>query len=95
MKYQSEVILLVTVAAFSAPLSAQDAVVGKSLAVDLAGAGIAVAILHPGMVKTDMIGGHGQVEPEDAAKGLLARIDALTVQTSGSFLHQNGEVLPW
>ncbi len=68
---------------------------GKSLAVDLAGDGIAVAILHPGMVKTDMIGGHGQVEPEDAARGLLARMDALTVQSSGGFWHQNGEVLPW
>lgn len=68
---------------------------GKSLAVDLAKDGIAVAILHPGMVKTDMVGGHGQVEPRDAAKGLLARIDALTLQTTGGFWHQNGEALPW
>jgi NAD(P)-dependent dehydrogenase (short-subunit alcohol dehydrogenase family) len=68
---------------------------GKSLAVDLEPAGVAVAILHPGMVKTDMIGGHGQVEPEDAAKGLLARIDAVSLETSGGFWHANGERLPW
>lgn len=68
---------------------------GKSMAQDLKGEGIAVAILHPGMVKTDMIRGHGQVEPEDAAKGLLDRIDALTVENTGSFWHQNGELLPW
>jgi NAD(P)-dependent dehydrogenase (short-subunit alcohol dehydrogenase family) len=68
---------------------------GKSLAVDLRDRGVAVAILHPGMVKTDMIGGHGQVEPEDSAKGLLARIDALTMETSGGFWHANGERLPW
>jgi NAD(P)-dependent dehydrogenase (short-subunit alcohol dehydrogenase family) len=68
---------------------------GKSLAHDLKGAGIAVAILHPGMVKTDMIRGHGQIEPEDAARGLLARIDALTLASSGGFWHQSGEVLPW
>lgn len=68
---------------------------GKSLAVDLAGEGIAVAVLHPGMVKTDMIGGHGQVEPEEAARGILARVDALSVQNSGGFWHQNGEALPW
>ena len=68
---------------------------GKSLAEDLKGEGIAVAILHPGMVKTDMIRGHGQVEPADAAAGLLARIDALTVATTGGFWHQNGESLPW
>src|SRR5215475_9818808 len=53
---------------------------GKSLAEDLKNDGIAVAILHPGMVKTDMVRGHGQVEPDDAAAGLLARIEALTVQ---------------
>jgi NAD(P)-dependent dehydrogenase (short-subunit alcohol dehydrogenase family) len=68
---------------------------GKSLAVDLKSAGVAIAILHPGMVKTDMIRGHGQVEPEDAAKGLLARIDELTLETSGGFWHANGERLPW
>jgi NAD(P)-dependent dehydrogenase (short-subunit alcohol dehydrogenase family) len=68
---------------------------GKSLAVDLAGAGIAVAILHPGMVRTEMIGGRGQVEPSDAARGLLARIDELTLETSGGFWHANGERLPW
>jgi NAD(P)-dependent dehydrogenase (short-subunit alcohol dehydrogenase family) len=68
---------------------------GKSMAIDLGKDGISVAILHPGMVKTDMIAGHGQIEPDDAASGLLARIDALTEQTSGGFWHQNGEVLPW
>lgn len=68
---------------------------GKSLAVDLKARGVAVAILHPGMVKTDMIGGNGQVEPADAARGLLARIDELTLATSGGFWHMNGERLPW
>ena len=68
---------------------------GKSLAHDLKPAGVAVAILHPGMVKTDMVGGAGQVEPEQAAKGLLARIDELTLETSGGFWHANGERLPW
>jgi NAD(P)-dependent dehydrogenase (short-subunit alcohol dehydrogenase family) len=68
---------------------------GKSLAVDLKNAGIAIAILHPGMVRTEMIGGRGQVEPSDAARGLLARIDELTLETSGGFWHANGERLPW
>jgi len=68
---------------------------GASLAHDLKSAGIAVAMLHPGMVKTEMIGGAGQIEPEDAAKGLLARIDALSLANSGGFWHQNGELLPW
>ncbi|MGO9839337.1 MAG: SDR family oxidoreductase [Polyangiaceae bacterium] len=69
---------------------------GKSLAVDLRSRGVAVAILHPGMVKTDMIGGHrGDAEPADAAGDLLARVDALTLETSGGFWHAKGERLPW
>jgi NAD(P)-dependent dehydrogenase (short-subunit alcohol dehydrogenase family) len=68
---------------------------GKSLAEDLKGAGVHVAILHPGMVKTEMIGGHGQVEPEDAARGLLARVDELGAENSGTFWHAQGQILPW
>jgi NAD(P)-dependent dehydrogenase (short-subunit alcohol dehydrogenase family) len=68
---------------------------GKSLAMDLAPQGVAVALLHPGMVKTDMVGDHGQVEPADAAKGLLDRIDELSVATTGGFWHANGQRLPW
>jgi NAD(P)-dependent dehydrogenase (short-subunit alcohol dehydrogenase family) len=69
---------------------------GKSLAVDLKDRGVAVALLHPGMVKTDMIGNHaGQVEPSEAAHGLLARMDELTMETTGGFWHANGQRLPW
>jgi NAD(P)-dependent dehydrogenase (short-subunit alcohol dehydrogenase family) len=68
---------------------------GKSLAIDLAPRGVSVAILHPGMVKTAMTGSHGKVEPEDAARDLLARIDALGLDNTGTFWHANGEVLPW
>lgn len=66
-----------------------------SIARDLEPQGVPVIVLHPGMVKTDMIGGRGQVEPEDAARGILARIDELTIESTGIFLHQNGEPLPW
>jgi len=69
---------------------------GKSLAVDLRPRGISVAILHPGMVSTDMTGGHGGgVEPDVAAAGILARIARLTLETSGGFWHANGQQLPW
>ena len=69
---------------------------GKSLAIDLKPRGIAVAILHPGLVRTRMINFNPQgISPEEAVRGLLARIDALTLETSGTFWHANGEVLPW
>ena len=68
---------------------------GKSLALDLKAGGISVAILHPGMVSTRMVGFAGDVSPEQSASGLAARIDALTLTTSGTFWHANGEMLPW
>jgi len=68
---------------------------GKSLALDLKARGISVAILHPGMVSTRMVGFAGDVSPEQSASGLAARIDALTLATSGTFWHANGEQLPW
>ena len=68
---------------------------GMSLARDLAPAGIAVAILHPGFVRTDMTEGSGNIDPADAAKQLVDRIDALAPETTGTFWHANGQVLPW
>jgi NAD(P)-dependent dehydrogenase (short-subunit alcohol dehydrogenase family) len=68
---------------------------GKSLAHDLKPHGVAVAILHPGYVKTEMTGNHGNVEPDDAAANLLERIDELNAENTGTFWHANGEVLPW
>ena len=68
---------------------------GRSLAVDLRKYGIAVALLHPGAVRTRLTGMKGDVDPATAAAGLLARIDALTLDTSGSFWHANGQTLPW
>ena len=71
-------------------------IAGKSLAIDLAPRGIAVALLHPGLVRTRMIKFNPSgIEPEQAVQGLLARIDALTLETSGGFWHSNGERLPW
>ncbi|MBD2111712.1 MULTISPECIES: SDR family oxidoreductase [Cyanophyceae] len=69
---------------------------GKSLAHDLKPKGIAVAILHPGLVQTRMTGfTNSGITPEESVKGLLARIDELTLENSGTFWHSNGEVLPW
>lgn len=67
----------------------------RSLSHDLRPHGVAVAILHPGFVRTDMTGHEGMVDPPESAAGLIARIDELTPDTSGTFWHANGEVLPW
>ena len=69
---------------------------GKSLSLDLKPRGIAVAILHPGLVQTRMTGFTSSgITPEESVKGLLKRIDELTLENTGTFWHANGEVLPW
>jgi NAD(P)-dependent dehydrogenase (short-subunit alcohol dehydrogenase family) len=69
---------------------------GKSLAHDLKSRGIAVAILHPGLVQTRMTDFTTDgITPEESVKGLLKRIDELTLETTGTFWHANGEMLPW
>lgn len=68
--------------------------IGMSLARDLEREGIAVVLLHPGMVATEMTGGQG-IDPAEAARGLIARIDELTLAGTGSFRHAEGYELPW
>lgn len=70
-------------------------IAGASLAVDLRPKGIAVALLHPGFVRTEMTGGNGLIDAPESAAGLLARIDELNLANSGGFWHTNGEALSW
>lgn len=67
---------------------------GVNLAHDLRPAGIAVAILHPGLVATAMTG-HQGIPTEQSARGLIARIDDLRLEDSGGFWHADGQRLPW
>jgi len=46
-------------------------------------------------LRTEMTRGHGMIEADESVRGLLQRIDELRLETTGRFLHQNGEVLPW
>lgn len=66
-----------------------------SFAHDLKAKGIAVCIVHPGYVKTDMTGQQGNLTPEVSAKGIATRIEELTLEQSGAFVHAEGGALPW
>ena len=68
--------------------------VGVNLMHELRPRCIAVALLHPGLVATDMTGGHG-IPPAESASGLIARIDELSLRNSGTFWHAEGYELPW
>jgi NAD(P)-dependent dehydrogenase (short-subunit alcohol dehydrogenase family) len=69
--------------------------IGKSLAIDLKPRGVAVFLMHPGYVSTDMVGGQGDISPAQAAERLVAKVDALTLDDTGTFWHSSGSALPW
>jgi len=67
----------------------------KSLAIDLQHQKIAVLILHPGWVKTDMGGSHAPISSQESITGMRQVIDDFTLEKSGTFLNYKGEELPW
>ncbi len=73
--------------------------VGVNLHHDLSPQGVAVQLLHPGMVATDLTkdiaGDFEYIQPSEAAAGLIRIMDELTPETAGRFRHANGEYLPW
>ncbi|MEY8837765.1 SDR family oxidoreductase [Cribrihabitans sp. XS_ASV171] len=68
---------------------------GRNLAADLRGEGIAVGIYHPGWVRTDMGGRTAEIGEDEAAQGLLARFDALSIDSTGCFETWDGRAHPY
>lgn len=66
---------------------------GRNLASDLRGEGIAVGIYHPGWVQTDMGGKSAEISADASAAGLIARFDALSPATTGVFEDWRGKAL--
>ncbi len=68
---------------------------GKCLSIDLAPKKIALALLHPGYVRTDMTHGNGLIEADEAAVGLITQMQKLDMSSTGMFVHTSGERLTW
>jgi short-subunit dehydrogenase len=68
---------------------------GNCLAHDLKDQGIAVALLHPGYVRTGMTGNQGHINTDESTKGLIERIEELNMENTGGFWHTDGTELPW
>ncbi|MAX66609.1 MAG: SDR family oxidoreductase [Bacteriovoracaceae bacterium] len=68
---------------------------GTCLALDFKKSKVALALLHPGYVKTEMTAGQGFIEADEAAVGLKEQMDQLSMENTGLFVHSNGEKLPW
>jgi NAD(P)-dependent dehydrogenase (short-subunit alcohol dehydrogenase family) len=62
---------------------------------DLKAKGLAIAVISPGWVQTDMGGKQAPLKVSDSAAGIIKVIDRLDASTSGSFFNYSGENLPW
>jgi NAD(P)-dependent dehydrogenase (short-subunit alcohol dehydrogenase family) len=72
--------------------------IGKNLSLQLKGKGIAVAMINPGPVDTDMMKGLPKKflrATEDAARDLIQITDAANLENTGTFWDFTGTVLPW
>lgn len=67
----------------------------KSIAIDNRHNEIAVLILHPGWVKTDMGGSNAPMEIPESVQKMRDTIANFSLTQSGAFLRYDGVTLPW
>ena len=64
-------------------------------AAELGQRGIAVGLIHPGWVRTDMGGPEAPVGVDASVAGVRRVIDALDLSSTGGFWDYQGNALPW
>ncbi len=67
----------------------------KSLSIDWKDDGIAIVMLHPGWVKTDMGGSNAQIDTKTSVDGLRERIAETDLSNSGRFVAYDGATIEW
>jgi NAD(P)-dependent dehydrogenase (short-subunit alcohol dehydrogenase family) len=67
----------------------------RMAAIELKQEGIAIALVHPGWVQTDMGGAGASITPVASATGIVKVIDKLTLDNAGSFWQWDGELHDW
>jgi NAD(P)-dependent dehydrogenase (short-subunit alcohol dehydrogenase family) len=79
---------------YSATKAALDKFV-QCLAVELQPLGVTVVALHPGWVRTDMGGPNAPLSAPESVAGIIATIDELSLENTGSFLDYRGQTVAW
>jgi NAD(P)-dependent dehydrogenase (short-subunit alcohol dehydrogenase family) len=69
--------------------------IGVNLAAEFKPSGVSVGNYHPGWVQTEMGGAAADIPATVSAKGLVARIDGLSLATTGMFETYSGEPLAY
>lgn len=73
----------------------------KNLAIELKDKGVVVSILHPGIVKTNILPtsaagpGPEAINPDEAAGKLFKVLSSKGIEDTGKFWHREGYELPW
>jgi NAD(P)-dependent dehydrogenase (short-subunit alcohol dehydrogenase family) len=67
----------------------------QCVATDLKPKGIAVAVVHPGWVRTDMGGSSADIDVGTSAKGIVSVINNLSLATTGLFWNHDGSSIKW
>lgn len=73
----------------------------KNLAIELKDRGVVVSILHPGIVKTNILPtaaarpGPEAINPDEAASKLFKVLSSKGIEDTGKFWHREGYELPW
>lgn len=67
----------------------------QGLATDLKPMAVAVALVHPGWVRTDMGGAGADIDPSESASGILTLAEGLTLEATGQFYNWDGSIAEW
>jgi NAD(P)-dependent dehydrogenase (short-subunit alcohol dehydrogenase family) len=89
---------MATVDPSSAVYSATKAALDKfaqCLAIELKPLGVTVVALHPGWVRTDMGGPNAPLSAPESVAGIIATVDGLGLENTGSFFDYRGETVAW
>ncbi len=64
-------------------------------AIDLKKEGIAIGLIHPGWVQTDMGGPNAAITVDESAAGIIEVIDRIGLEQTGCFMNWNGKPHDW
>lgn len=67
----------------------------RMLSTELAKDGVAVTLIHPGWVKTDMGGAGADITAQESAAGIISVVDGVNLASTGRFYKWNGESHAW